>query len=1243
MNPTSNLPEGAIYVAVSNGYYDAAGNQGTAASATFTVDATGPGAPTFSPLNSATVTNAGRNITLTFAEAVKKDNSNADFADEDLSSILTLRQTNSSGTAIGYAASINGGKTVITLNPTSNLPEGAIYVAVTNGYYDAAGNQGTAASATFTLDATGPGAPTFSPQGGATVTNAGRNITLTFAEAVKKDGSNADFADGDLSSILTLRQTNSSGTAIGYAASINGGKTVITLNPTSNLPEGAIYVAVTNGYYDAAGNQGTAASATFTLDATVPGAPTDFIVKPGDGGLSLSWIAPSGTVTGYDVHYTSAPASGNGAVANDATASGSDASAAWVAVTRSGTTASQTISSLSNNTAYRVRVRAVNAVGDGAWAYGSGTPTSTGERPKSASWKGYSLTLSADRQPSERGDDVTVTLDLGKPAPPGFFATLEGLPAGTARYVLNGTKPNNMAPAKKNLDLSDPEERAAIERQAADWTMMAKAQGAGGNVRPASSAEIARGAKRGVVLGSGRARLQTHLRDWNGARTKTVKLRIFDDTAWDPDETIVLRAIGYGFGSPTVVRPTGTTGGHPWTGFGFSELHSNTLTLTIVDDESAGAADAPLEVGVLDALTYETGTGEGTNAHVTVWLNRPAKHDVTVAYATADGSARSDGTVGAGTLDYAAKSGTVTIPAGETRAEVTVAVFDDAVEDSGETFLVKLSNPSPSTVRLARAEATVTIRNDEVRLADLEVEGGPGAKGPWSALDIGAFSRDRTDYAVTVPYGTTHAHLRATPVNERAAALATGAGPELAAVRPGIWGKAVALEVGDNTLVVTATGPSGEVKTYRVTVTRKAWAPSSSADLRWLLVQGASNGAGPWTKLDIGTVEADTAEYAATVPHAMTVARIMATPMDEKATHRTGAGGELSAARAGFYSRGFPLAVGDNAFAVEVTAEDGAAKTYRVTVTREAAARKAVAVSLSAAPNPVDEGSAVSVTATLSEAVAGTVTIPLATTRDTSEAGDHGSLASITVPAGGTSATGTVSTNPDDDGDDETFTVALGSLPSGLTAGAASSVRVTIADSGSGQQQGLDPLTASFENVPPAHDGREPFAFDLRFSEALGSGGAAPSEASFRVRAGSVAGVERVSAGLWRVRVQPKNWKDVTVTLAPPSDCAATGAICAADGRALSNTPTAGIGGPVRIRVEGARAKEGRDKTLDFAVTLSRAAAHEVSVDYATADDTATAGRTTRRSPARWCSRRARRRRRYRFRCSTTRSTRAGK
>ena len=103
-------------------------------------------------------------------------------------------------------------------------------------------------------------------------------------------------------------------------------------------------------------------------------------------------------------------------------------------------------------------------------------------------------------------------------------------------------------------------------------------------------------------------------------------------------------------------------------------------------------------------------------------------------------------------------------------------------------------------------------------------------------------------------------------------------------------------------------------------------------------------------------------------------------------------------------------------------------------------------VSLSASPNPVDEGTSVTVTAKLSSALSGSVTIPLTFTRGTAEAGDHGSLASITVTGGQTTGTGTVTTSQDDDEDDETFTVALGTLPPEVTAGSPSSVEVTIRD-----------------------------------------------------------------------------------------------------------------------------------------------------------------------------------------------------
>ena len=50
------------------------------------------------------------------------------------------------------------------------------------------------------------------------------------------------------------------------------------------------------------------------------------------------------------------------------------------------------------------------------------------------------------------------------------------------------------------------------------------------------------------------------------------------------------------------------------------------------------------------------------------------------------------------------------------------------------------------------------------------------------------------------------------------------------------------------------------------------------------------------------------------------------------------------------------------------------------------------------------------------------------------------------------------------------------------------------------------------------------------------------------------------------------------------------------------------VRGPAAVTVADARAEEGTDETIDFAVTLSRAASGTVAVAYATADGTATAG-----------------------------------
>ena len=102
-------------------------------------------------------------------------------------------------------------------------------------------------------------------------------------------------------------------------------------------------------------------------------------VLAGDGALHLSWNPPSlhrDKVLGYDVHYTSSTTvAGNAAV-------GSDAATGWVDAEHSGGlwAFKHSIRGLTNDTAYRVRVRSVSNAGDGSdnvggvWALGRATP-----------------------------------------------------------------------------------------------------------------------------------------------------------------------------------------------------------------------------------------------------------------------------------------------------------------------------------------------------------------------------------------------------------------------------------------------------------------------------------------------------------------------------------------------------------------------------------------------------------------------------------------------------------------------------------------------------------------------------------------------------------------------------------------------------------------------------------------------------------------------------------------------------
>lgn len=69
-----------------------------------------------------------------------------------------------------------------------------------------------------------------------------------------------------------------------------------------------------------------------------------------------------------------------------------------------------------------------------------------------------------------------------------------------------------------------------------------------------------------------------------------------------------------------------------------------------------------------------------------------------------------------------------------------------------------------------------------------------------------------------------------------------------------------------------------------------------------------------------------------------------------------------------------------------------------------------------------------------------------------------------------------------------------------------------------------------------------------------------------------------------------------------------TGEDAALDHPAAGLHPAHRISGPAALSVADARAAEEAEATLEFAVTLSRAASETVTVDFATADGTAAAG-----------------------------------
>ncbi len=351
-----------------------------------------------------------------------------------------------------------------------------------------------------------------------------------------------------------------------------------------------------------------------------------------------------------------------------------------------------------------------------------------------------------------------------------------------------------------------------------------------------------------------------------------------------------------------------------------------------------------------------------------------------------------------------------------------------------------LTNNTRYRVRVAaRAQATsghygfavgtpsAPPQSSNANLSGLTASSSTSAAGTYAALTLSpsTFSAATTSYTATVANARTHAKLTPT-VADTGKATVTVQGTS---VNSGSASGAIALSEGANAITVRVTAEDGATtKDYTVTITREAATVST-------VPTGLS-------------VSAGNAELTAswTAPTGVDVSRYEVQIKLKSAQAWPGTDTDVTGT-----SHTFTGLVNGSPYQVRVrTIQLGEQTPSDWTAPAEGTPQAPAAVptvSLSALPNPVDEGSSVTVTATLSSALGSNVTIPVAVTDDSAESGDHGTLTSIAINSGATSGTGTITTNQDPDEDDETFTVALGNnLPASVTAGTPSSVQITITD-----------------------------------------------------------------------------------------------------------------------------------------------------------------------------------------------------
>ena len=234
---------------------DASGNVGTSAARTFTVDTATPSVTLTDPAQGAAT-----------ADATPALSGAAGTATGDGQTVTARIYSGSSatGTPVRTLSATNNVGTWST-SPATDLPDGTYTAQATQP--DAAGNTGTSAAHTFTIDTSAPAVTVTDPADSSSTNDS----TPTLAGAA-----GAASGDGQTITVRVYAGTTATGAPVETIATNRSGGGWTT--PAATLADGTYTVQASQS--DAAGNTGTSAARTFSIDT---GAPTLTLTEPADG------------------------------------------------------------------------------------------------------------------------------------------------------------------------------------------------------------------------------------------------------------------------------------------------------------------------------------------------------------------------------------------------------------------------------------------------------------------------------------------------------------------------------------------------------------------------------------------------------------------------------------------------------------------------------------------------------------------------------------------------------------------------------------------------------------------------------------------------------------------------------------------------------------------------------------------------------------------------------------------------